>query len=382
MHFGLLYYVASNTLLRLTANPEELQALLMTRNRLAASYRGRNTILPRPISNSHSCKQCSQLENCASMSKLLSEGQDSLNTVIFEKISQINTTTGIEFYKKWLQLVDLEEAESLRIRTESKSTAIGVLVGCATVGGLSAFGRYLATFEIQCTSPSDLIVGEPVCIYSDDNLSREMAIGFISSITANCLELTCDRNVNLQRVPGEDFDPTFNQQFTHHQLIGRNFLICKDELTTGYTLSRSNLTSLFHERQSKLKTMIMDLRAPTFQATNIALDEDLDEGQVKSMRHCLSANDYALILGMPGTGKTTTLVSLISTMVKAGYRILVTSYTHSAVDNLLAKLMAANVHVLRIGNSDRVDERLKSRVLCPRISHRSHPSRKSSHRHW
>jgi len=52
----------------------------------------------------------------------------------------------------------------------------------------------------------------------------------------------------------------------------------------------------------------------------------------------LSAQDYALILGMPGTGKTTAIASLIQSLVAQGKTVLLSSYTHSAVDNILLKL--------------------------------------------
>ena len=52
----------------------------------------------------------------------------------------------------------------------------------------------------------------------------------------------------------------------------------------------------------------------------------------------LSARDYALILGMPGTGKTSTMVHAVNALLIRGASILLTSYTNSAVDNLLIKL--------------------------------------------
>ncbi len=52
----------------------------------------------------------------------------------------------------------------------------------------------------------------------------------------------------------------------------------------------------------------------------------------------LTAKDYALILGMPGTGKTTTITGLVQMLVAQGKDVLIASYTHSAVDNILLKL--------------------------------------------
>ena len=58
----------------------------------------------------------------------------------------------------------------------------------------------------------------------------------------------------------------------------------------------------------------------------------------------VSAKDYALILGMPGTGKTTTISCLVQELVTQGRSVLVTGYTHLAVDNILLKLKQVSIH--------------------------------------
>jgi thymidylate kinase len=52
------------------------------------------------------------------------------------------------------------------------------------------------------------------------------------------------------------------------------------------------------------------------------------------------AKDYLLIKGYPGTGKTTTIASLIAILVKLEKKVLFTSFTNSAVDNLLLKFIS------------------------------------------
>ena len=49
----------------------------------------------------------------------------------------------------------------------------------------------------------------------------------------------------------------------------------------------------------------------------------------------LAARDYGCLLGMPGTGKTSTLAFLIRCLAAGGRSVLITSHTHSAVDILL-----------------------------------------------
>lgn len=65
-----------------------------------------------------------------------------------------------------------------------------------------------------------------------------------------------------------------------------------------------------------------------------------------SIIQILTAKDYALILGMPGTGKTSTMVHAVKALLMRGTSILLTSYTNSAVDNLLIKLKAQVLSIL------------------------------------
>ena len=52
----------------------------------------------------------------------------------------------------------------------------------------------------------------------------------------------------------------------------------------------------------------------------------------------LLTRDYLVIKGYPGTGKTSTIEALVEALRKQGVSVLITSYTHSAVDNILLKL--------------------------------------------
>ena len=67
--------------------------------------------------------------------------------------------------------------------------------------------------------------------------------------------------------------------------------------------------------------------------------QDLNSDQRKAIRKVITAQDYALILGCPGAGKTHTIACLVRALVSLGKSVLLTSYTHSAVDNILLKLV-------------------------------------------
>lgn len=77
----------------------------------------------------------------------------------------------------------------------------------------------------------------------------------------------------------------------------------------------------------------------------------------------LNTPDYTLILGMPGTGKTSTIVHAIKGLVAQGKSVLLSSYTNSAVDTVLAKLIQEGVQFLRLGRKEAVHPLVQGWVL-------------------
>lgn len=78
----------------------------------------------------------------------------------------------------------------------------------------------------------------------------------------------------------------------------------------------------------------------------------LNEGQREAVKRVFSAQDYVLLLGLPGTGKTSTLSLIVRALIARGQRVMICSYTHSAVDNLLSKIADAGLSppfAVRIG---------------------------------
>lgn len=89
----------------------------------------------------------------------------------------------------------------------------------------------------------------------------------------------------------------------------------------------------------------------------------LNIDQQRAVQRVVSSLDYALVLGMPGTGKTATIAYTVRVLLFLGFSVLVTSYTHSAVDTLLLKLLAFHIPILRIGNKTQVHPRIADYTL-------------------
>jgi len=167
------------------------------------------------------------------------------------------------------------------------------------------------------------------------------------------------------------------------------FRIDKDELAGGMGRVRDNLAALFYAGgDSERLRLIVDLDPPMFHSVRSPsacllasvrasercqrITASLNLNQRQAVDRVLCARDYSLILGMPGTGKTTMVASLIKVLVEMDRTVLLTSYTHSAVDTILSKLKGADFGVLRLGNIDKVSE-LYHTMTFVRISVKVHP---------
>jgi len=83
--------------------------------------------------------------------------------------------------------------------------------------------------------------------------------------------------------------------------------------------------------------------------------EDLDPEQLSAFRKALTTEDLLVVLGPPGTGKTRTITEIAHTAATTagvgGGRVLVTSHTNRAVDNVLARL-PQDLVVIRVGGDE------------------------------
>ena len=113
-------------------------------------------------------------------------------------------------------------------------------------------------------------------------------------------------------------------------------------------------------RNRALLTVFVDHRVRRMQAHPDEPSEVLDEDQLSAFCKALAVEDLLLVLGPPGTGKTRMIsqvarAAAIGGRSRAPQRVLVTSHTNRAVDNVLARL-PADLTVVRVGNEGVVTE--------------------------
>lgn len=281
-----------------------------------------------------------------------------------------------EFFQKWERLISMEEKDLIKFRKE-----IWMMGACER----EQKGRCLSSMRLDSSfipprsyttkakdtrirqfiyrfvrhqrpgmSTSDLlhghiVAGDAVIVSVDPHLIA-LARGFVLELKPNEIIVSVDHVISIDYV---------HARLPNFDVASIIFRIDKDEMMGGFARIRNNLAQLFYTNgNARLRNLIVDLDKPVFAEPNHNYAEassELNTCQRQAVNLAMNALDYALILGMPGTGKTTTVAELIRILVKAGKTVLLTSHTHSAVDSILLKLKDnLNFQILRLGNTDKV----------------------------
>ncbi|KAI3396204.1 hypothetical protein diail_342 [Diaporthe ilicicola] len=392
--YGILYYMETSLTKIIPAVRNELRHMIKQRNQLAVHIRERSVQLPPMKNNKHACGKCYAQTSCFTYHKLADDG-DGDSSGLQEKFDQIvkhMTPVHKEFFLKWEDLLTKEEKESQRLRRELwtmlsvEREKVGRCFADVIIEEGSAsedahnqkINRFHYAFVKEDAAPgfsfvdSQIAVGEPIVV-SDEQGHFALALGFVTAVRKQRISVAVDRRLHNARIRQPGFDKRDNQVYASvmevvpegvppDQSRGKikeppiRYRLDKDEFSNGMALVRNNIVSIMANVQfgsEKIRRLVVDLEPPTFKSAatqyTITDKDSLNVDQKKAIEKVMSAKDYALVLGMPGTGKTTTIAHIIRALVAQKKSVLLTSYTHTAVDNILLKLKHDDVPVLRLG---------------------------------
>lgn len=118
--------------------------------------------------------------------------------------------------------------------------------------------------------------------------------------------------------------------------------------------------------EKRRKDLLFGDAAPEFGAVEETFIEN-NAAQNEAVSKAVGANDFALIHGPPGTGKTYTIARTIRALVERGERVLLSAFTNRAVDNALEALSDQGFSdVIRVGTEHGVREDMQPYRLSGR----------------
>jgi DNA replication ATP-dependent helicase Dna2 len=392
--FGLLYYLEVPRTFRIRGIRHELLQMIQERNRLAGYVRER-TQLPPMVQKPRLCNQCYAKTPCLIYHKLAEDGDgetSGLGNDFTNAVGHLNDTHR-DFFRKWDELLTKEEQTAMRFRRElwtllsNERESLGRCFGNVVIEPGSSYedkgdikiNRYRYSF-IKKQAPSSfsftesqITVGEPIVI-SDEKGHFALANGYVVQVSPKRITVAVDRRLHNARSRAAGFNTENNQTFRGIMEVSEEgapqstadpkepeeetvYRLDKDEFSNGMAIVRNNIISMMEKdlfQAKQLRRLIVEREAPTFKSPSSTYtagsdNSSLNVDQKRAIDKVMSARDYALVLGMPGTGKTTTVAHIIQALVAQGKSVLLTSYTHTAVDNILLKIKDDNIRILRIG---------------------------------
>lgn len=406
--YGILYYLETSDISRIPTIRNDIMHMIMKRNELACYVRERIE-LPPMLKEDFKCQKCYAQDSCFIYEKLVEGGNGELLNPkakeVYDNLVKSLKPTDQDFMKKWDTLLTKEESDMMKFRRElwtMLSTEREKLGRCfANVivepgsaheeQGTQKINRYSYTFLKQKPSAgfsfteSQLIVGEPVVV-SDEQGHFALANGYVTNVRKHRITVAVDRRLHNSRTKLPGFQSQTNQTFAGIMEVTKEgqpapfpvaeddeppvlYRLDKDEFSNGMAAARNNLIQIMDDNVYKardLRSLIVELRAPAFKpASDVVLPTQpsqmaINDDQKAAIAKVMSAKDYALVLGMPGTGKTTTIAHLIRALVNKGKSVLLTSYTHTAVDNILLKFRSDKFGILRLGATAKVHPEVRA----------------------
>jgi ATP-dependent RNA/DNA helicase IGHMBP2 len=265
-----------------------------------------------------------------------------------------------ERLRKWLDLEAAAEAAALAERAQRQAGAAAERSGHALLKLAirdeqpALGGRVIVTLakrdQTQTLPWNRLGVGTPVLLTEEGVTGKRGWRGVVCRRDMNSVE------VALAESPEPEQDrPTFRLDLSSDEIARQRQ---QTALRRAAAAERGRL--------AVLRDVLLGERVPKWiepKAPLAPLDPGLNASQIAAVEFALSAADAAIVHGPPGTGKTRTVVELIRQAVARGEKVLACGPSNLSVDNLLERLVAAGVRVVRLGHPARVLPQLQEHTL-------------------
>uniref|UniRef100_A0AC35TYJ9 DNA replication ATP-dependent helicase/nuclease n=1 Tax=Rhabditophanes sp. KR3021 TaxID=114890 RepID=A0AC35TYJ9_9BILA len=343
----LLYLKNGST--KVTKPDEYIQGVIIRwRNELARFMKlGDDIILPEILSDPNLCSYCEVSQVCAIQNRFESKKEDkSEEGNAYKKTSdylnlKLSTVTDqdLAYFQRWKSLVLMEWSEA------TKQGGISTLL---TLTPEERFAKKTCLNNVKLVAFKLVDNGSELTLETsvfDTEIRRKWTQNsyvYVSSLTkaAVCSGsiIVADANITIK------CRSTLNRSL----IIGEEYHIDMVESNTFFQNNLMGIGKLMEGTESakKLRSVIIQdtYSEPVVVEEKASLKavDHLNTLQKEAVELSFKCEQYHLIRGLPGAGKTTVIAALINRYVAAGKNVLLVCYTNSAVDNCLEKVKKRN----------------------------------------
>lgn len=278
-----------------------------------------------------------------------------------------------EYFTKLQNLLQIERQEDLESYlklTENTSAADRKAMGLtwypiAIRSTEIGRGDYISV-EVERTTPQELShqfrFGSSVVLFSNHDSKADRLEGTVTHQSANRMKIS----FRVDELP----------DWANDGKLGIDLLFDNNSYDEMQTALKQAINVAENERNELIDVLVNGSK-PTFQhGLKFHRPEQLNDSQQLAVNKIVSANHLAIVHGPPGTGKTTTLVAAIKSLIKHNnQKILLVAPSNTAVDLLTEKLSLAGLNVIRVGNPARISEHLQAATLDYKMA--DHPEMKT-----
>ena len=272
-------------------------------------------------------------------------------------------------FEKLLRLLQLErDAEAVRLAEEREQLPLGELEA-----------RGLVLLDLESKEESVGLGGRAVITFVRGD-RRSIPPGFSSGDLVSV----------APRKAEVDFAPTGLVTRATRQLVQVAFdkppppwvgegRLRLDKVANHVTYERTRAAVLKikgyeHGQLRRRREVLLGREAPRFEKPPVFTPtRALNPEQLEAVSRALSAEDFFLIHGPPGTGKSTVLAEVAGQLAASGKRLLCTAASNAAVDHLLELCLEQGLSAVRVGHPARVLPHLQEHTLDLQVE--DHPDR-------
>jgi DNA replication ATP-dependent helicase Dna2 len=310
--------------------PGLLKYVIRTRNEIAAMEH--DTGVPTGYEANAKCEYCFEQDTCMAVSGRLDQES---------KAGQVGVAIPEEEREYFERFYDAIEAERRAVHREyaklweqspeERADDDRALVNLEPTGKRELDGGRWELTAKGTGAVSKIREGDFVMASDGDPVTGDAELGRVQRLSAGEIVVTTDEPVDLRRL---DVYPS--------------------EITTD------RLQNALHDalltQPPERKDVLFGRRAPEFEPVSETFIDNND-AQDEAVRLAVGAEDFALVHGPPGTGKTYTLARMVRALVEQGDRVLLSAFTNRAVDNAIEALEEQGfTDIVRVGTESGVRE--------------------------
>ena len=263
-----------------------------------------------------------------------------------------------KYIKNLIRLINYERDAEIDLMTYEISTMSGQKreeLGRAInkVKGKSLgkeLGMQIVQFGRSEVIDTEISVGDMVLVSTDNPLRSDLT-GTVTEKGARFIKVAFDKRVPKWAIKKKVRLDLYANDITFRRMEDNlNHLSLKGKNALEYILS---------ERNPKKNGPVPYISY---------IDDSLNDSQKSAIENALSCENFYLIHGPFGTGKTRTLVELISQETRQDHKVLATAESNAAVDNILERLMEnKKLNLTRLGHPQRVSKHNITQTLAYKV---------------